>query len=165
MAIWQEFESACTNFLNNTFGAYASFYQEGGSDSTIPDIKVVTNKGQQFFIDVKHCPAQCGQFVLLPNITTGKFEYSPLNVNRINESARRIIDHMNDSFDEFREAGTTGKEINMENSSDIFADWIIQTYKNKGAQFFITNNYKIVKVDDFSECFNVSAKYRIKRSG
>ena len=41
----------------------------------------------------------------------------------------------------------------------------IQTKKNKGAEFFITNNYKIVRVDDFSECFNVSAKYRIKRSG
>ena len=164
MAIWQDFESSCTDFLNDTFGEYASFIQEGGSDSTIPDIKVITRRGV-FYIDVKHCPAQCGQFVLLPNIATGSFEYSPLNVNRINDSARRIMEYMNEDFDEFREAGTAGKDIDMINGSEIFADWIIQTYKNKGAEFFITNNYKIVRVDDFSECFNVSAKYRIKRSG
>ena len=164
MAIWQDFESSCTDFLNDTFGEYANFIQEGGSDSTIPDIKVITSKGV-FYIDVKHCPAQCGQFVLLPNIATGSFEYSPLNVNRINDSARRIMEYMNEDFDEFREAGTAGKDIDMINGSEIFADWIIQTYKNKGAEFFITNDYKIVKVDDFSKCFNVSAKYRIKRSG
>ncbi len=164
MAIWQNFESSCTDFLNDTFGAYARFIQEGGSDSTVPDIKVITRKGV-FYIDVKHCPAQCGQFVLLPNIATGSFEYSPLNVNRINDSARKIMEYMNEDFDEFREAGTAGKDINMINGSEIFADWIIQTYKNKGAEFFITNDYKIVRVDDFSECFNVLAKYRIKRSG
>ena len=164
MAIWQDFESNCTDFLNDTFGEYASFIQEGGSDSTIPDIKVITRRGV-FYIDVKHCPAQCGQFVLLPNIAAGRFEYSPLNVNRINNSARRIMEYMNEAFDEFREAGTAGKDIDMINGSEIFANWIIQTYKNKGAEFFITNNYKIVRVDDFSECFNVSAKYRIKRSG
>lgn len=164
MAIWQDFERSCTDFLNDTFGAYARFIQEGGSDSTIPDIKVITRKGV-FYIDVKHSPAQCGQFVLLPNIATGSFEYSPLNVNRINDSARKIMEYMNEDFDEFREAGTAGKDINMINGSEIFADWIIQTYKNKGAEFFITNDYKIVRVDDFSECFNVLAKYRIKRSG
>ena len=165
MAIWQDFESSCTKFLNDTFGEYASFIQEGGSDSTIPDIKVITKSGEMFYIDVKHCPAQCGQFVLLPNITTGRFEYSPLNVNKINDSARRIMDFMNDGFDEFREAGTAGKNIEMLNGSKIFADWIIQTYKNKGAEFFITNDYKIIRVDDFSDHFDVSAKYRIKRSG
>lgn len=165
MAIWKEFEGDCTQFLNETFGDYAKFKQEGGSDSTIPDIKVLTNSGDIFYIDAKHCPAQCGQFVLLPNIATRKFEYSPLNVNPLNDSAKKIMEYMNEDFDVFREAGTAGRDINIKNSSEIFADWIIQTYKNKGAEFFITNDYKIVRVEDFSQCFNVSAKYRIKRSG
>ena len=165
MVIWKEFESDCTQFLNETFGDYAKFKQEGGSDSTIPDIKVLTNSGDIFYIDAKHCPAQCGQFVLLPNIATRKFEYSPLNVNPLNDSARKIMEYMNEDFDAFREAGTAGRDIDIKNSSEIFADWIIQTYKNKGAEFFITNDYKIVRVEDFSQCFNVSAKYRIKRSG
>ena len=53
----------------------------------------------------------------------------------------------------------------MQNGSQIFADWIIQTYKEKGARLFITNDFTIIDIDDFSEYFNVSAKYRIKRSG
>ena len=53
----------------------------------------------------------------------------------------------------------------MQNGSQIFTDWIIQIYKEKGARLFITNDFRIVDIDDFSKYFNVSAKYRIKRSG
>lgn len=165
MAIWQDFELECTDYLNDAFGDYAAFYHEGGADSTVPDIRVKTNTNRVFYIDAKHCPAQCGQFVLLPNILTRTFEYSSLNANRINAHAIEIIEFMNRDFDEFRDAGTTGKEINMQNGSQIFADWIIQIYKEKGARLFITNDFTIIDIDDFSEYFNVSAKYRIKRSG
>lgn len=165
MTLWQDFELECTKYLNERFGAYASFEHQGGSDSTVADIKVKTKSGRVFYIDSKHCPAQCGQFVLLPNISSGEFEYSPLNVNRINEYAIKIMDFMNDDFDEFREAGTAGKDINMKNGPEIFAAWIVQTYKEKGARFFITNDFKIVEIDDFAQHFCVSAKYRIKRSG
>lgn len=165
MSSWQDFEVECTDYLNDTFGNYATFYHEGGSDSTIPDIRVETNTNRTFYIDAKHCPAQCGQFVLLPNISTRTFEYSSLNANRINAHAIEIINFMNSDFDEFREAGTAGKDINMQNGSQIFADWIIQIYKEKGARLFITNDFRIVDIDEFSKYFNVSAKYRIKRSG
>ncbi len=165
MAIWQDFELECTDYLNDAFGDYAAFYHEGGADSTVPDIRVKTNTNRVFYIDAKHCPAQCGQFVLLPNILTRTFEYSSLNANRINAHAIEIIEFMNRDFDEFRDAGTAGKDINMQNGSQIFADWIIQAYKEKGARLFITNDFKIIDIDDFSEHFNVSAKYRIKRSG
>lgn len=165
MSSWQVFEIECTDYLNNTFGEYATFYHEGGADSTVPDIRVKTKTNRTFYIDAKHCPAQCGQFVLLPNISTRTFEYSSLNANRINAHAIEIIEFMNKDFDEFREAGTAGKDINMQNGSQIFADWIIQTYKEKGARLFITNDFTIIDIDDFSEYFNVSAKYRIKRSG
>lgn len=165
MAVWQDFELECTDYLNDAFGDYAAFYHEGGADSTVPDIRVKTNTNRTFYIDAKHCPAQCGQFVLLPDISTQTFKYSTLNANRINAHAIKIIDFMNRDFDEFREAGTAGKDINMQNGSKIFADWIIQIYKEKGARLFITNSFRIVDIDDFSEHFNVSAKYRIKRSG
>lgn len=165
MSGWQDFELECTDYLNDVFGDYATFYHEGGSDSTIPDIKVEINKNRIFYIDAKHCPAQCGQFVLLPDILTRTFEYSRLNVNKINAHAIKIIEFMNGDFNEFREAGTAGKDINMQNGSQIFSDWIIQTYKEKGARLFITNDFRIIDIDDFSRYFNVSAKYRIKRSG
>lgn len=165
MSTWEDFEVSCTDYLNREFGEYATFRRDGGSDSTVPDIFVRTNQGDAFYIDVKHCPAQCGQFVLLPNIKTQTFDYSPLNANPINDYAKEIIAYMNCYFDEFKEAGTAGKDITIKNSSNIFASWIVHTYKNKGAKFFITNGYTIVPIEQFSDCFHVSAKYRIKRSG
>ncbi len=165
MTNWIEFEMECTNYLNNRFGAYAHFIHQGGTDSTVPDILVKTKRGDSFYIDAKHSPAQCGQFVLLPDISSRTFEYSKQNANTINVYAKKIMEHMNKQFDEFREAGTAGKDIIMENASSIFSAWIVQTYKEKGAKFFITNNHTILPVERFREYFDVTAKYRIKRSG
>lgn len=165
MAVWEEFEIECTDYLNAHFNAYARFTHLGKTDSTVPDILVETKVGKKFYIEAKHSPAQCGQFVLLPNLETRTFEYSSLNVNSINKYAEMIMDYMNNHFDEFREAGTTGKEIDIPNSTDIFSSWIIQTYKDKRVKFFITNKNTILPIERFKEYFNITAKYRIKRSG
>ncbi len=165
MAIWKTFEVECTAYLNERFGMYATFIHEGGSDSTVPDILVKAKNGSQFYIDAKHCPAQCGQFVLLPDLTTQTFTYSSLNVTPINPYAEKIIEYMNAAFEEFKEAGTAGRDIIMPNSSEIFANWIIQMYEKKGVKFFITNGYTLVPIEHFNECFSITAKYRVKRSG
>ena len=165
MAKWESFEIGCAKYLNDRFGAYASFSRLGGPDSTVSDILVETKSGNSFYIDAKLSPAQCGQFVLLPNFDTRTFEYSHRNGNRINKYAKMIMDYMNGDFDEFIKAGTAGKDIDMQNGSDIFANWIILAYKNKGVDFFITNNYTILPIEHFKEYFDVTANYRIKRSG
>ena len=165
MDIWETFEIESTDHLNKTFGSYATFDLQGGSNSKVSDIKVTTQKGNHFYIEAKHCPAQCGQFVLLPNIATKQFDYSPLNAVKINRYSQAIIDHMNSNFEKYKEAGTSGQEIIMKNGPDIFAAWIIQTYQNKGARFIITNNNIIIRIEDFSKYFYVTAKYRVKRSG
>lgn len=103
MTMWEDFEIQCTDYLNKRFGAYARFIHQGGNDSTISDILVQTKSGNSFYIDAKHSPAQCGQFVLLPDIKTNTFEYSERNVNRMNAYTRKIIAHM-----DFQ-----GVEINM----------------------------------------------------
>ncbi len=162
---WEEFEVICTSYLTEQFGEYATFTHQGKSYSTVPDIKVETKKNKQFYIEAKHTPAQCGQFVLLPNIETKKFEYSKLNSTEVNEFSNAIIEHMNNYFEDFKEAGTTGKFIEFNNCQNIFSQWIIKTYKDKGVKFFITNNNLIFQVEQFAEYFNVTAKYRIKRSG
>ena len=165
MNVWEKFEEDCTLFLIEQFGEYAKFTHQGKSNSTIPDIKVETKKNKKFYIEAKHSPAQCGQFVLLPNVETKKFEYSRLNSTDINEFSQIIINHMNNDFEKFKEAGTAGKTIEFENCRDIFNQWIIKTYKDKGVKFFITNNYVVLPIEKFADYFNVSAKYRIKRSG
>lgn len=165
MPTWEEFEIDCTDYLNCKFGEYANFIHQGGTDSTLPDILVKTQSGNKFYIDVKHSPAQCGQFVLIPDITNSSFIYSKQNVNQFNSYSRLIMEYMNESFDAFRESGTAGKDIKMENASKIFSDWIIQVYKEKGVRYFITNDYVIFSVEEILEYFEVTAKYRIKRSG
>lgn len=164
MAMWEDFEIDCTSYLNSKFGAYAYFTHQGGPDSTVPDILVQTNSDKSFYIDAKHSPAQCGQFVLLPNIESGTFEYSKQNVTQINKYAHRIIEYMNDDFDKFRNAGTTGRDIDMPNGSSTFSNWIIQAYQEKDVMFFITNNYTILPVERFQEYFDVSAKYRLNEA-
>lgn len=165
MEIWEKFEIDCTRFLIEQFGEYATFTHEGKSDSTVPDIKVETKKNIKFYIEAKHSPAQCGQFVLLPNIETKTFDYSRLNSTEINEYSKMIIDNMNKNFEAFKEAGTAGKNIIFDNCEEVFCKWIIKTYKDKGVKFFITNNNVILPIEEFPKYFSVSAKYRIKRSG
>ena len=140
---WEKFEIECTNFLKEQFGDYAKFTRQGGSDSTIPDIKVET-KNKQFYIEAKHCPAQCGQFVLLPNIETQEFEYSRANSTEINEFSQAIVEHMNNNFEEFKEAGTAGKIIEFDDCEVVFNKWIIKVYKEKGVEYFITNEHVIL---------------------
>ena len=162
---WQDFEDECTTYLNRRFKEYATFYQRGGSNSNESDIEVITKSQKSFFIESKFCPAQCGQFVLLPNVIKRSFEYSHLNFTKLNCYSLAIIQYMNEHFDEYLNAGTAGKDINMKNGSDIFSAWIVQAYKDKGAEFIITNGNVILPIDDLKKCFNVCARYRVKRSG
>lgn len=165
MPVWEDFENQCTEYLNQKFGKYAVFTHKGGADSTVPDILVSTKNGNSFYIEAKHSPAQCGQFVLLPDLKTKSFRYSDLNATELNESSQKIIAYMNQDFEAFKEAGTAGKTINISDQTNIFSNWIIRTYADKGVKFFITNDNTIVPLEHFSEYFDISAKYRIKRSG
>lgn len=163
MANWEDFEIECTNYLNDTFGEFAKFIHQGGANSTNSDILVKTKSGTRFFIEAKMSPAQCGQFVLLPDIETQTFQYSSLNTNKINAYAKKIIEYMNQSFDEFRNAGTAGKDIILDD--DVFSGWIVQMYKEKNVRYFITGGHTIFPIERFKHYFHITAKYRIKRSG
>ena len=96
---------------------------------------------------------------------TQTFQYSKQNTDSINSSAQMIIEYMNQKFDDYRNAGTAGKEIVMPGGQEIFAAWIAEHYRKKGVHFFITNGFKIIPIRQFRECFEISATYRVKRSG
>mgnify|MGYP006916066005 CR=1 FL=1 len=165
MPNWEKFEKECTEYLNKEFNDFCKFIHIGRSDSTVPDILVKTYSGKTFYIEVKQSPAQCGQFVLLPDIKTQRFVYSSRNINENNKFAEQIISFMDTDFNSYKEAGTAGKEICFEGSENIFSNWIKLIYTKKNVEFFITNKYNIIPVQDFNNFFNVSAKYRVKRSG
>ena len=165
MTSWEKFEIESTDYLNGTFGRYASFTHCGGSDSTTSDIKVVTESRNEFYIEAKESPAQCGQFVLLPDIVSNTFKYSKGNAAPLDSYASSIIDYMNGSFEEYKDAGTAGKDICFPGCSQIFTNWIIKHYRDKKVLFIITNNNTILPTEKFADFFTVTAKYRVKRSG
>lgn len=165
MMTWEKFEEECTDFLNKRFGEYADFIHRGGSDSTHSDILVETRTGRSFYIEAKYSPAQCGQFVLCQYDGRQSFSYSDFNINHINKYAKMIIGYMNKNYDIYRDVDTAGKDIDMPDGSSVFAGWIIQVYKEKGVEFIITNDYTILPIDLLGDYFEVSATYRIKKSG
>ena len=161
---WKKFESDTTNYLQDNFGSYATFIQKGASDSTTPDIEVTTAI-TSFYIEAKKCSAQCSQFVLFPNDSTKRFEYSGRNFTPLNNHSLQIIAHMNQNFDTFKKAGTKGVDIIFDNAEQTFVNWILDYYKSKNVKYFITNNFKILPIANFGQHFAVTAQYRIKKSG
>jgi len=162
---WKKFETLATNYLQENYGEYASFKQQGGEDSTIPDILVTKDK-EQFYIETKSSEAQSGQFVILPNYKNKKFEFSEKNKTEENELTKIIVDYMNQNWNKYKDVSTRGLDIDM--SDAIFASWITNYYKSKKVKFFISgteNNFVIIPINDFSESFDVTATYRQKRSG
>lgn len=160
---WRAFEEECAAYLNEKYGI--KFELQGESDSTVSDI-LCRGKRKDFYIEAKMPSAQCGQFVLLPDLKNGVFKYSPKNKTNENEYTKMIVDFMDSNFHEFCDSGTAGVDINM--SKSVFYNWIISYYKEKGAEFFITKDrgeFLIFPIDRFHKYFDVTAKYREKKSG
>ena len=165
---WKEFEEACCIYLNATYGnEQRLFIHHGGSDSTESDIEFKLNENSHFFIEAKMNASQCGQFVLLPDFERKTFSYSDKNKFPENEHSKEIIEHMNNNFVVFSEAGTAGVSINLDET--IFNNWIIAYYSSKNARYFISQDknseYIIFPISEFGKYFEASAKYRMKKSG
>lgn len=166
MKNWEQFEIEACIFLEETYGnEYCEFIGRGGADSTTPDIEFYKNGEFQFYIEAKSDQSQGGQFVLHPDITNKEFIFSNLNKTPKNKAADIIIEYMNYYFDDFNNAGTAGLELNMDEL--IYLKWLEHFYKSKNVKYFISyhNGFVIFPVNKIKNYFNVSAKYRAKRSG
>lgn len=179
---WAKLESEVAEWLNSKVSdSNVSFQQCGGSNSTVSDIQIMTNnKFTGRFIEVKSANAQAGQFVLFPNMTTRTFEYSTKNHSDYNNPVNslvvsEILDFMDENFDSYANAGTKGKEIvfpklSAEDNSRFFALWISDYYSNvKHAEWLATkdsnNNIILLPFSKLAEYFDVTACYRVKKSG
>ena len=164
MSNWKDFEDKCADYLNKTYGDYANFIHHGVNNSRITDIEVVAKNGLHFWMEVKESQAQCGQFVLLP--CNGKFVFSEQNKSSENKYTDEIMRYMNQNFNYFMEIDTSGKKIDSL-PKEIFYGWILDYYRNKCVEFFITKaeDFIIFPINAFPKYFDVSAKYRVKKSG
>jgi len=167
MTKWLDFETKIFEYLVQSYGTSDIIFEKSGkSDSNAPDISVFIKGDFAFNIELKMPKAQCGQFVLFPNVEKQNFEYSSKNGYPINSDSMAIIEFMNIHFEEFNNAGTKGNVINLDKS--IFYSWIKNYYKSKGVKFFITEYHGsivVFGVDIFEKYFDVSATYRIKKRG
>ncbi len=160
------FEIQCYEYLKKNYKSEETdFLHYGGMNSTKSDIAAVKNGKPVFYIEAKEALAQSGQFVLLPDEKREEFVFSSLNHSEPNEMTNIIIDYMNRHFKHFDNAGTAGQALEID--SGVFSDWIVNYYKKKGVKYVISRNedYVILPIRRFKEYFEISAKYRIKKSG
>ena len=157
MQKWEQFEIECTNYLQENYKDMI-FEHNGGSDSTTSDIKV----NNEYYIEVKHTPAQCCQFVLFPE--NNYFYYSQDNKKPLNQYSARIIDFMNQRYEYYSTCNKAKLIIYNDCEIDFFG-CVKEFYKYKNVKYFITNNFLLVPLDDIQEVFNISAVYRVKKSG
>lgn len=162
----EQFELRCYEYLKKFYKTKETdFHHEGGMDSTKSDIAAIKNGRIDFYIEAKDASAQSGQFVLLPDEEREVFVFSPRNHSKPNEMTDIIIDYMNSDFERFNNAGTAGQSLDID--TGVFADWIIEHYKDKNVKYVIScdRDYVIFPIRKFEQYFNIIANYRIKKSG
>lgn len=162
----EQFELESLAYLRKNYGKTGIIFKHHDtSDSTGSDIEVIINGKSEFFIEAKDTTAQSGQFVLLPDDSTRSFIFSPRNKSLANEMTDLIISYMNEDYDRFNTAGTAGETLNI--NPDVFTQWIIGHYKEKKVKYVISKRKQIVicPIEKFGDYFEVSANFRIKKSG
>lgn len=162
----EQFELESLAYLKSKYQSNRiDFVHHDTADSTGSDIEVMINGESAFFIEAKDTAAQSGQFVLLPNDNTREFVFSPRNKSIPNEMTTIMIKYMNANYDRFSGAGTAGEMLDIDPA--IFSKWIVGHYKEKNVKYVISkrSNMLICPIDKFSEYFEVSANFRIKKSG
>lgn len=168
---WEIFEIAATNFLNNYFkSSGVRFDNDGGTNSTVSDIQLFKDDERIANIEAKYSPSQAGQIVLLFNNDT--FVLSEASKNIENDFTHQIIEYMNQNYQTFKDVGTSGISINIDQG--ILFNWVKQTYQDKGSNWIIAStkyqnllesDLLLVPIMDIDQYFNISATFRRKRSG
>ena len=161
---WLKHEEECFEYLVSEYSTErVSFDIRGGSVSNESDIAVNVDGHPAFYIEAKMPGSQCGQFVLFPDEASGRFVYSLRNRSPKTAAVDAIMLAMDREFDKYKVPST--KELGLD--KNLYVNWIVEYYASKGVRYFITrsNGFVIFPIERFGEYFDVSAVYRIKKSG
>lgn len=166
MSNWEVFEQNSCAYLNKYYAnENVIFKKVGGSDATLSDIEVIKDGKTLFFIEAKMSGAQCGQFVLLDN--NEEFVYSTGNKSLENEYSIIITKYINENYANFKSVSTSPIPIMI--GQNILTNWVINHYLSKSVKFIITgydrNNFIILPLDKLNNYFDITANFRVKRSG
>ncbi len=163
---WEIFERECADYLNRKYSGKTGcqFIPSGGHNSHEPDIYVKKGGKSLFSMETKMAGAQCGQFVLFPNDSTMSFAYSQRNEFPLNQYSKKIIEEMEKNYFDYNTPST--KPLAFEKK--LFYDWVKNHYKvERGSKYLITkgNDYVVFNIDNFEKYYDISAVFRIKKSG
>lgn len=162
MEKWEKNEINAVNYLNDTFYPYAVFVREGGSDSTVSDIHVMSAQGNDFYVECKCKKAQSGQFVVKPNADNTGF----ITTSSDNSVTENILDNVNNDYATYV-GMLDGASTNMKIDSlpqVMILDWIKEHYHNKNAKYVMIEDI-LIPLEDIDDYVTVSATMRPKRSG
>lgn len=163
---WEIFERECADYLNRKYSGKTGcqFIPSGGHNSHEPDIYVKKGGKSLFSMETKMAGAQCGQFVLFPNDSTMSFAYSQRNEFPLNQYSKKIIEEMEKNYYDYNTPSTKPLAFDKK----LFYDWVKNHYKvERGSKYLITkgNNYVVFNIDNFEKYYDISAVFRIKKSG
>lgn len=163
---WEAFEAESAQYLNDRYAAeyQCAFTQSGGHNSHEPDIYVTKKCSRLFSMETKMSNAQCGQFVLFPDDSNQKFNYSEKNEFPENDFSKAIISEMERDYYKYNKPST--KQIDIDKK--FFYQWVINHYKiDRCSKYLITrgHDFVIFNIDKFAKYFDISAVFRVKKSG
>lgn len=162
---WEDLENRCCEYLKQVYGNNNSIEAYGNADSTKADIQISNTVHDPFFVEVKSEKAQCCQFVLFPNTDTKQFDFSRDNKVPLSDNCKKIIAHMNRSFETYCKVGKRGIPVNIDPA--ILYGLVSDFYREKNVKFFMTegSEFIIFPTERFSAYFDIEAVYRRKPSG
>ena len=163
---WQKFEEEAQKYIKEKIDvSNIEIKFEGGSDSNLGDIEIIKKNKNIFNIEIKKNQSQIGQFVILPDNINKKFILGNLKFNT--KRISKIHTHMNDNFDYYKSPNSAGIELKC--SKDLMYESIKLYCDDHNIKFFISkkepSSFKVISTQNFKKNFNVSGKYRKKKSG
>jgi hypothetical protein len=163
---WQKFEEEAQKYIKEKINLKdVEIKFEGGSDSNVGDIRIIKKNKHLFNIEIKKDCSQIGQFVILPDNKNKNFVLGNLKFNT--KRISKIHTHMNNNFEYYKSPNSTG--IILKCSKDLMYESIKLYCDDHNIKFFISkkesSSFKIISTQNFEKNFDVSGKYRKKKSG
>jgi hypothetical protein len=161
---WEKFEDEVLEYLRTNFPQLA-FGESAKSDATKGDIPIF-NPDLMGYAEVKLCPAQSGQFVVIDENKTFKFSAKNKLLKTI--FTDEIIKELNTSYMTYQTTGTAAMPIKV--TSKRITEHIVEIYKSKDIVGTIVStrldSFKtFVPLEKFKHYFTFNAVLRRKKSG
>ena len=154
---WYKYEVEQCQHLSSVVPEGFEVHHYGGSDSTIPDIRIDTGK-ESFYVDSKMDVAQAGQFAL--QYRDGKFSYSSRNKAGVTEANSHIVDTINEmGIDPDKQT-----ELEFDSSNEVFTEHLCNLWREAEVRALVTDKV-LTPIERINENYVVTGSVRPKYSG